>query len=280
MKQDSLIHDSLAHNDLTVNAEAPPLVSMENIGVHIELTQAPESVLVGDTFDLVVAVSWEAQEGALLLLPGNSVNVKGLEQISVRQESGRSVKDGRQFSENHFVYSIVATDTGHFTIPAIKILSPISQGNSLELKTAPVSIRVDEPYHFLPLAFASIALILFAFVAFWRVHRRRTQEKVKVEQNVLEKEWRNAFLLLKQRVHAANSRDWLLALEKECLVWIKRHLGESAMELRVKNGDFPEWKPLMDEFAHARYGGGSRDSFMNLETWKIAAKLMNIKEED
>lgn len=280
MKQDSIILDTVAQNDLAAVAGSPSLVSMENIGVHINLAQAPQSVLVGDTFDLVVAVSWEAQEGALLLLPGNSVNTKGLEQISVRQESGRSVKDGREFSENHFVYTIVATDTGHFTIPAIKILSPISQGNSLELKTTPTPIHVEAPFSFLPLAFAFIALILFAFVAFWRMRRRRIQERAKNEQAALEKEWRAAFLLLKQRVHAASSRDWLLALEKECLLWIKSHLGECSMELRVKNGDFPEWKPLMDEFAHARYGGGSRDSFMNLETWKLAAKLMGVKEED
>ena len=37
---------------------------------------------------------------------------------------------------------------------------------------------------------------------------------------------------------------------------------------------------LIDEFAHARYGGGKRDGFENKETWKLAMQLMGLKEEE
>ena len=226
------------------------------------------------------AVSWQSQGGSLLLLPGNSVNVKGLDQISVRQESGRSIKAGKELSENHFIYRIVATDTGHFTIPAMKILAPISQERSFEFKTEPTPIIVESPYNFFPLLIAFVALCVFMAAAFWRNRRRQLAQRKKEEESSVTKEQKEAFLLLKQRVHAADSREWLLALEKVCLSWAKVHLEEESLEARIQKGDYPEWKPLMDEFVHARYGGGSRDSFMNLETWKLAAKLMDIKEED
>jgi hypothetical protein len=208
------------------------------------------------------------------------VNLKGLEQISVRQESGRTIKAGKEYSENQFIYSIVATDTGHFTMPAMKILAPISQERSLELKTEPTSIVVEAPFNFFPLIVTFVALCFFIMGAIWRNRRRKLVLKKKEEMQSEQKELRDAFLLLKQRVQAADSREWLLALEKVCLSWIKVHLGEESMEARIQKGDYPEWKPLMDEFVHARYGGGSRDSYMNLETWKLAAKLMDIKEED
>lgn len=278
MNQDSLILDTLAQDSSKI---ASPFISVDEMsGAHINLIKVPEKVNLGDTFDLVVAVSWEAQGGTLLLLPGNSVNLKGLEQISVRQESGRTIKAGKEYSENQFIYSIVATDTGHFTMPAMKILAPISQERSLEFKTEPTPIIVESPYNFFPLLIAFVALCVFMAAAFWRNRRRQLAQRKKEEESSVTKEQKEAFLLLKQRVQAADSREWLLALEKVCLSWIKVHLGEESMEARIQKGDYPEWKPLMDEFVHARYGGGSRDSYMNLETWKLAAKLMNIKEED
>jgi hypothetical protein len=48
----------------------------------------------------------------------------------------------------------------------------------------------------------------------------------------------------------------------------------------VKDGKLEGWEGLVEEFAHARYGGGKRDGFENRETWKTAMKLMGISEED
>lgn len=277
MKQDSL---NLEPTTEDIDTTSSPFISVDEIGAHINLLSVPQKVNVGDTFDLTVAVSWQAQGGSLLLLPGNSVNVKGLEQLSVRQESGRSIKEGQEYSENHFIYRVTATDTGSLTIPAIKILAPISQERSLELKTNPTPIRVETPFNYFPLFIAFFALCLFVVGAFWRVRRRQLTQRKKEENLRLEQEQKKSFFLLKQRVTTADSREWLLAIEKICLLWIKNNLGIESMEAQVQNGNYPEWKPLIEEFAHARYGGGSRDSFMNLETWKIAAQLMNFKEED
>ncbi len=48
----------------------------------------------------------------------------------------------------------------------------------------------------------------------------------------------------------------------------------------VADGKLDGWKPLLEEFAHARYGGGKRDGFENKETWKLAMTLMGVKEEE
>ena len=52
------------------------------------------------------------------------------------------------------------------------------------------------------------------------------------------------------------------------------------LDALVADGKLDGWKPLLEEFAHARYGGGKRDSFENKETWKLAMTLMGVKEDE
>jgi hypothetical protein len=86
----------------------------------------------------------------------------------------------------------------------------------------------------------------------------------------------------------------LLELEGVCKEFVAQRLGlecggsgegdsaASAVNLDnlVKDGKLEGWEGLVEEFAHARYGGGKRDGFENRETWKTAMKLMGISEED
>ena len=98
-------------------------------------------------------------------------------------------------------------------------------------------------------------------------------------------------MVLKQRVNTADSREWLLELESVCKGYVANHLGiadgsgdvaaASAVNLDalVKDGQLEGWDTLVQEFAHARYGGGKRDGFENRETWKAAMRLMGVEEE-
>src|SRR5690554_533592 len=201
----------------TIDSQAvdTPFVSINEVGVNIKLFETPTQVLLGDTFDIKVLVSWQG-EASLLLLPLNSVNSKGLEQISVKQESGRLLQNSKIHSENTFTY------------------------------------RKQKK-------------------------RRQKQEQIKSERS-FEENHKEAFLILKQRVNTADSREWLLALEKNCADWAQHSLKIDSLELLVDQN--PEWNLLLEEFKHARYGGGFRDSFMNLETWKLAAKLMSFSEDE
>ncbi|NLO24075.1 MAG: hypothetical protein GX116_07095 [Fibrobacter sp.] len=263
----------------TIDSQAvdTPFVSINEVGVNIKLFETPTQVLLGDTFDIKVLVSWQG-EASLLLLPLNSVNSKGLEQISVKQESGRLLQNSKIHSENTFTYKIVALDTGEWQVPSLKILSPISQNKNLELETEPFTMRVETPFQFLPLISSVLFLMVFFAFIYWKQKKRRQkQEQIKSERS-FEENHKEAFLILKQRVNTADSREWLLALEKNCAGWAQHSLKIDSLELLVDQN--PEWNLLLEEFKHARYGGGFRDSFMNLETWKLAAKLMSFSEDE
>ena len=52
------------------------------------------------------------------------------------------------------------------------------------------------------------------------------------------------------------------------------------LDTLVKDGKLEGWEAIVEEFAHARYGGGKRDGFENKETWKAAMNLMGISEDE
>ena len=89
-------------------------------------------------------------------------------------------------------------------------------------------------------------------------------------------------MVLKQRVNTADSREWLLELEGLCRSYVANKFPDVAavnLDAMVKDGKLEGWEGLVEEFAHARYGGGKRDGFENKETWKAAMKLMGISED-
>ena len=107
------------------------------------------------------------------------------------------------------------------------------------------------------------------------------------ERSAAENALREQMAVLKQRVNVADSREWLLELEGVCKGYLARRYpglvdGDAAsvnLDKLVKEGKLEGWETLVEEFAHARYGGGKRDGFENKETWKAAMRLMGIEEE-
>lgn len=87
------------------------------------------------------------------------------------------------------------------------------------------------------------------------------------------------FHALGKRVTKSDSRSWLLDLEKICKSWAKNQFGNDNLEALAKAGKIKGWDSLIENFAHARYGGGGQDAFEIKETWKLAAKLLNIQED-
>ena len=54
-------------------------------------------------------------------------------------------------------------------MPAMKILAPISQERSLELKTEPTSIVVEAPFNFFPLIVTFVALCFLSWGRFGEI---------------------------------------------------------------------------------------------------------------
>lgn len=263
----------------SLTAAPAVLPTAEELGLHVATGKAPQ-VTVGDTFEIPVTVSWSVQGSTLLLVPVSTANAKGLDQISVRQELSRSVKDGKEISENQVIYTIVAKDTGSLSIPALRLEIPTKAG-AIELQSQDIPVRVNAESHLLPFAMSLVVCVLGIALGFWRIRSRaKLKTAIAKKRSAEENALREEFFVLKTRVKAADSRDWLLSLEKVCKCWAGMHHGSEDLEALTKQGKLKEWAPLLEEFTHARYGGGERDAFMNLETWKLASKLMQIQEDE
>ena len=298
MENDSLNVNG-ADSAATDSVVAAPEIQMptpEQLGITIKA--GPEgglsAVTVGDTFDFPVTVSWSVQGSALLVVPTSSANAKGLTQVGMSQESARSVKDGKEIASITFTYKIIAADTGDLNVPAMRFEIPTQVGRPLDLRSESVPVRVDEPFNPLPFAVGLVVAICVLLAGLWRVRRRAAREAV-AAKNAAESALRAKMLVLKQRVNTADSREWLLELESICKEYVAAKFPELAegpaageasaasavnLDALVKDGKLEGWETLVEEFAHARYGGGKRDGFENKETWKAAMKLMGISEED
>jgi len=279
--------------DAVDSANASPELEMpspEQLGITI--SSGPEgglsAVTVGDTFEFPVTVSWAVQGSALLVVPTSSVNAKGLTQVGMSQESARSVKDGKEMASITFTYKIVAEDTGSLNVPAMRFEIPTQMGRPLDLRSESVLVRVNEPFNALPVAVGGIVALCVLLAGLWRMKRRATARKAAAVRNAFEESLRERMMVLKQRVNSADSREWLLELECICKEYVASKFPELAegniasavnLDNLVKEDKLEGWDALVEEFAHARYGGGKRDGFENKETWKGAMKLMGLEEE-
>ncbi|MBR2198901.1 MAG: hypothetical protein IJ909_10975 [Fibrobacter sp.] len=296
MESDSLNMDSGAVDSAAVGVDSVAEVAMptpEQLGISI--VSGPEgglpAVIVGDTFEFPVVVSWSVQGSALLVVPTGSANAKGLTQVGVSQESARSVKDGAEIASITFTYKIVAEDTGSLNVPALKFEIPTQVGRPLELRSESVPVRVNEPFNPLPVVVGIVVALCVLCAGLWRARRRANARAATAARNAAQDALREQMMVLKQRVNTADSREWLLELESVCKGYVARRLGiadgsgdvaaASAVNLDalVKDGQLEGWDTLVQEFAHARYGGGKRDGFENRETWKAAMRLMGVEEE-
>ena len=291
MENDSLNVENVAADsvqsagDSVVAAPEIQLPTPEQLGISI--TSGPQggmhAVTVCDTFDFPVTVSWAVQGSALLVVPASSANAKGLTQVAMSQESARSVKDGAEVASITFTYKIVAQDTGNLNVPALRFEIPTPVGRPLDLRSESVPVRVNEPFNPLPIGVGLVVALCVLLAGFWRVRRRAAARQAVAVKNAAESALREKMVVLKQRVNSADSREWLLELESVCKEHVADCLGiaQSAVNLDnlVKEGKLEGWETLVEEFAHARYGGGKRDGFENKETWKAAMRLMNLDEE-
>lgn len=301
MENDSLstvLPDSVPVVDSVESGVSLPevhLPSPEELGISITSgnKDIPLVASVGDTVDFPVTVSWSVNGSALLVVPTSSANAKGLSQVGVSQESARAVKDGKEIASITFTYKIVVQDTGHLNIPVMRFEIPTQMGQPLELRSESVPLQSEMPSNWMPFAVGGVVALVVLLAGFWRLKRRAAGRAALCAKRAAENQVREKMLVLKQRVNSADSRQWLLELEAICKEFVVNRMKEAGkavsgdMNLDAlltsgaleKMGSKEGWKDLLDEFAHARYGGGKRDGFENKETWKLAMKLMGISDE-
>ena len=286
MENDSL--NTAVDSTAVPDSAAPEMVMPTPEQLGISIVSGPQggmpAVTVGDTFEFPVTVSWSVQGSALLVVPTGSANAKGLTQVGVSQESARSVKDGKEIASITFTYKIAAQDTGNLHVPAMRFEIPTQMGQPLDLRSESVDVRVNEPFNPLPIVVGLVVALLVLCAGLWRAKRRAAAREAVAARNAAQDALREKMVVLKQRVNTADSREWLLELESICKEYVAEKFGLAAsavnLDTMVKDGQLEGWESLVEEFAHARYGGGKRDGFENKETWKGAMKLMGVSEDE
>ncbi len=287
---DSTVVDNAVVDSLGGAVDEIQMPTAEQLGISItsgvvgvDGAVQPLFVTVGDTFEFPVTVSWNVNGSALLVVPTSSATAKGLEQVAVSQESARAVKDGKEMASITFTYKIVAQDTGDLNVPAMRFEIPTPMGKSIDLRSESVAVRVDAPFNPLPFVVGGFVLFCMGVAGLLCLKRKAKARAAAAVKNAVAEELKEQMLVLKRRAASADSREWLLELEKVCKVYAAErfHLDAATVNLEslLKDGRLEGWDALLEEFAHARYGGGKRDAFENRETWKGAMKLMGIEEE-
>lgn len=285
------VADSTADDDGD-SVTAPPLPTPEQLGISISAGNPGGTLTatVGDTLVFPVTVSWSINGSAILVVPMSTANAKGILQVGMSQESSRSVKNGKEMAQITFNYKLVVQDTGNLNIPAMRFEIPTPTGQSLDLRSDSVPLRAEAPVSMLPIVVGVVVALCLLAAGVWRVRRRAAAQATAAKRSAAENALREKMMVLKQRVMVADSREWLLELESICKEYAFEKFGSAGtgtasasavnLDALVADGKLDGWKPLLEEFAHARYGGGKRDSFENKETWKLAMMLMGVKEED
>ncbi|MCF0215159.1 MAG: hypothetical protein HUK21_01645 [Fibrobacteraceae bacterium] len=278
------VADSLPEVDSLMAADSaliPQMPTAEQLGISV-VAGSVAPVAVGDTFDFSVTVSWNVQGSAVLVVPVSSANSKGITQLGVSQESARALKDGREVASQTFTFKLVASDTGMLHIPGIRFEIPTPAG-AIPLKAEPVDFRSEVPFNPLPVISGVMVGLVVVVAALWRMRQKAKAKLICDAKKEGSRQLRENMKVLKQRVAAADSRQWLLELESVCKGFaadkFNMDVAQVNLEVLAREGLLEGWEELVEVFAQARYGGGKRDAFENKETWKQAMKLMGVEEE-
>lgn len=276
--------DSVTGSSMADSSMALVMPTAEQLGISVETGVAP-ALTIGDTFNFPVVVSWSVNGSALLVLPTSSANAKGITQLGVSQESARFVANGVEKASITFNYKLVVQDTGNLSIPALKFEIPTQVGTPIEMRSESVPLRVEAPFNVVPFVVGAVVAICIIVAGVWRMRRRAETRAYVAARNAAQDELREKMFVLKQRINTADSREWLLELENICKEQVPEKFAaanscENAENSLNVNNVSDGWESLLNEFAHARYGGGKRDAFELREIWKGAMKLMGVQEEE
>ena len=252
-------------------------LSVENLGISVSTSVSKQKIVVGDTFDFSVSVSWKQYE-MLPLFPGNSVHVKALETLGLKQVSSRGVENGNPVFKNEFIWTLVAKDTGNVSVPPLSFRIPAENQQALTVKSEETSFYIAKPLNVFPLLAGIFCGILLIVAFIFRKRRRNSEERNKKLKNKELEEILEAMLVLKTRTNVMEPKDFILELErlaKRFFLW--KFQSDNVKELE-KSGQITEWKSLLKVFTETHYGASLYDALELREFFKQAFHLMHGQE--
>lgn len=267
--------DSTSQNELQNLAENH---KVDSLPYSVSSVLSKTDVSVGDTLTYTVSISVET-EAIIPVLPQSSVLAKGINQEGIKQVSSREISQGKTISKVEFIYELSISDTGNLTIPKLSFLLPAENGEGLTLQSESYSFRVESPLNPLPFLGGLFCALAIIGMAIWKRKRSEKKRKEFLKEQQFKDDLVNEMRLLKSRVAVANSREWLLDLERILNNYAKNYFSKKNFQTAVKSGEIQNAENLLLLFNEARYGGGNQDVFENRETWKLAVSIMNLNEE-
>lgn len=267
--------DSTSQNELQNLAENH---KVDSLAYSVSSVLSKTDVSVGDTLTYTVSISVET-EAIIPVLPQSSVLAKGINQEGIKQVSSREISQGKTVSKVEFIYELSISDTGNLTIPKLSFLLPAENGEGLTLQSESYSFRVESPLNPLPFLGGLFCALAIIGMAIWKRKHSEKKRKEFLKEQQFKDDLVNEMRLLKSRVAVANSREWLLDLERVLNNYAKNYFSKKNFQTAVKSGEIQNAENLLRLFNEARYGGGNQDVFENRETWKLAVSIMNLNEE-
>lgn len=267
--------DSTSQNELQNLAENH---KVDSLAYSVSSVLSKTDVSVGDTLTYTVSISVET-EAIIPVLPQSSVFAKGINQEGIKQISSREISQGKTISKVEFIYELSISDTGNLTIPKLSFLLPAENGEGLTLQSESYYFRVESPLNPLPFLGGLFCALAIIGMAIWKRKRSEKKRKEFLKEQQFKDDLVNEMRLLKSRVAVANSREWLLDLERVLNNYAKNYFSKKNFQTAVKSGEIQNAENLLRLFNEARYGGGNQDVFENRETWKLAVSIMNLNEE-
>ena len=205
-----MMADSTSQNELQNLAENH---KADSLAYSVSSVLSKTDVSVGDTLTYTVSISVET-EAIIPVLPQSSVLAKGINQEGIKQVSSREISQGKTISKVEFIYELSISDTGNLTIPKLSFLLPAENGEGLTLQSESYSFRVESPLNPLPFLGGLFCALAIIGMAIWKRKRSEKKRKEFLKEQQFKDDLVNEMRLLKSRVAVANSREWLLDLER------------------------------------------------------------------
>ncbi len=256
---------------------------------------------MGDSLEYTVRVSWEDPHIPVTVLAPDSLDFIGLKRVGQSTTHRKIASAAGLSSQTEFTFQLVAASPGSATASALRLRYFAGvRGSEEQLYVAPVHIQIDAAK--VPLQkrlwFRLIALVALLAFLYWialmgfKQLQKKKNEKIKPQNN-----WAERVREIKGRIRLGESKKILLDIEALCI----QFLQSQAKMLRSENRFNPlldeylgehtdissdikeEWYSLKQEFEHARFGGGQRESHELFESLRKVSHCLGLKadgEED
>ncbi|MGL1901152.1 MAG: hypothetical protein OCC49_03370 [Fibrobacterales bacterium] len=246
-----------------------------------------DEVTLGDTALFTVVLSYSEARHPLLFQPseGSQFNNLELASVNIDQKKVYSVQGYLNITTYHF--KLITQGPG-IAGNNLYTIGYEHMGKKFELEVPAHTIEIlpmrDTTVTYLMFGFAIILIIICGLV----FKKKRSARVAETDESAIQ--FFDEIALLKKRIKKADSKQVLTQIEYLAIEWLKQQLGSSEEELSIHElyqryseeivESESEWKHILNECNHLKFGGGKREEFELMKSIHILSVCLEIKEEE